>query len=224
MTRLINDLTGKKIHYFTVIKRDESKKFKRPQWIVQCQCGKILSISGKYLYESSTYTSCGCHKRNRFLVHNESKTRLYKIWKQMRERCKNQNNVKYKYYGGKGIIVCKEWDNDFIRFKDWAIKNGYNDSLTIERKNVDFNYCPENCIWIPRNTQPRNRCTTFWVNYNNEKYTLTEISSIINVPRSSIRKCIKKGMTIYDIERIKKEYKDKKIYDYYKIFQKRGNA
>ncbi|MBR3208846.1 MAG: hypothetical protein IKF82_01115 [Bacilli bacterium] len=218
--RLRNDLTGKKINFFTIIERDQSKKFERPQWIVQCQCGKKLSLSGKYLYEKSTFKSCGCHRKNRFLKHNKSKTRLYQIWKHMKERCKNKNDKNYKYYGGKGITICDEWDNDFICFKNWAIKNGYDDNLTIERKNVNLNYCPKNCIWIPLSKQSRNKSITYWVNYKNNEYTLTEISLILNVSRATIRKCLKKGMTIYDIENIRNKYTNKKIYDYYKIYLK----
>lgn len=218
--KLKNDLTGKKINFFTVIKRDESKKFKRPQWIVKCKCGKILSISGKYLYEKSTFKSCGCHRRERFLKHNDSKTRLYGIWENIKARCNNKNAKQYKYYGGKGIKVCDEWSNNFACFKKWALQNGYKENLSIERKNINLGYCPQNCIWIPLNEQPRNRKITYWVNYKNVKYTLTEISSIINVPRSTIRNCLKKGMNIYDVEKVKNKYGNKKVYDYYKEYLK----
>ena len=82
-------------------------------------------------------------------------TRLYSIWKQMRIRCRCKTNPTYKFYGGRGISICPEWD-DFANFRDWAIKAGYNDDLSIERKDVNGNYEPLNCCWIPRKLQARN--------------------------------------------------------------------
>lgn len=89
--------------------------------------------------------------RGRGLKHGMCETRLYNIWKNMRKRCNNPNNTKYKWYGGKGINVCPEWDNadnGFINFKKWALENGYSDNLTIDRKDSFKDYCPENCRWI----------------------------------------------------------------------------
>ena len=79
--------------------------------------------------------------------HGGTGTRLYSIWKQMRIRCRCKTNPTYKFYGGRGISICPEWD-DFANFRDWAIKAGYNDDLSIERKDVNGNYEPLNCCWI----------------------------------------------------------------------------
>lgn len=89
------------------------------------------------------------------ITHNGSKTRLYRIWKQMRIRCNCKSNPNYKFYGGRGITICEEWD-DFSKFREWALKNGYAENLTIERVDVDGNYCPDNCTWILRNEQAKN--------------------------------------------------------------------
>ena len=89
------------------------------------------------------------------ITHGGSKTRLYRIWKQMRFRCFCVTNPTYKHYGARGITICDEW-SDFAVFREWALSNGYTDELSIERKDVDGNYCPENCSWIPRNEQARN--------------------------------------------------------------------
>lgn len=70
----------------------------------------------------------------------------------MIERCENEKDTSYKDYGGRGITVCEEW-HDVTVFFDWAFKNGYVAPLTIERDNVNWNYCPENCRWIPMNQQ-----------------------------------------------------------------------
>lgn len=83
--------------------------------------------------------------------HNMSNTRLYSIWKGMRYRCTNPKRPGYEYYGGKGIGVCNDWvdEHGFENFYKWAVENGYQETLTIDRKNENMDYSPENCQWIP---------------------------------------------------------------------------
>lgn len=92
------------------------------------------------------------YKRN----HGESKTRLCGIWYGIRKRIFNPNDCEYRNYGGRGIKICKEW-LIYVNFRDWALKNGYEDTLTIERKNFNKGYYPSNCTWIPMNQQGLNR-------------------------------------------------------------------
>jgi hypothetical protein len=87
----------------------------------------------------------------------ESKTRLYAIWLGVKRRCFKQNCKDYCNYGGRGITICDDWNTDFFKFKHWAETNGYKNKLTIERINVNGNYDPENCTWIPHNEQSKNR-------------------------------------------------------------------
>lgn len=84
------------------------------------------------------------------MKHNLSKTRIYRIYSGMKQRCYNPKLSQYKRYGGRGIKICSEWlgPNGFINFYTWAVANGYQDTLTIDRKNNNDNYCPENCQWI----------------------------------------------------------------------------
>ena len=89
------------------------------------------------------------------ITHGGSKTRLYRIWKQMRIRCYCKTNPTYRFYGARGIAICDEWA-DFAVFRAWALSHGYTDNLSIERVDNDDNYCPENCKWIPREEQSRN--------------------------------------------------------------------
>lgn len=98
--------------------------------------------------------------------------RLYVIWINMKGRCFNQSRPDYKYYGERGITVCDDWKNSFQDFKNWAMSSGYNDNLTIDRIDVNGNYCPENCRWIPFSEQRENTRQTRKITINGETKTI----------------------------------------------------
>ena len=108
--------------------------------------------------------------------HGMRKTRLYRIWAGMKTRCFNELVKSYSDYGGRGIIVCEEWVSSFLSFADWANNNGYSDELTIERKEVNGNYEPSNCCWIPKSEQCKNRRNNRYIEINGVTKTLTEWS------------------------------------------------
>ena len=98
--------------------------------------------------------------------------RLYRIWKNMKYRCNDRNRPDYKYYGGKGIFVCHEWEKSYPMFKKWAIDNGYSDRLTLGRIDVNGMYCPDNCRWIPFSEQRENTTQARKVTINGRTQTL----------------------------------------------------
>lgn len=98
----------------------------------------------------------------------------------MKSRCYNQNNKRYENYGRKGIKVCEEW-LDFNAFYQWSLKSGYNDTMTIERNDIEKGYYPENCCWIPFNEQANNRNRTIWVEWNGKKRNLKQWSKELGI-------------------------------------------
>lgn len=129
-------------------------------WLCECSCGKKVYVVGSKLKSGHT-RSCGCLQRELFsaksTTHGQRYTRLYRIWTAMKTRCTNPNSKDWPNYGGRGIGVCEKWLNDFSAFCEWALENGYADDLTIDRKNNDRGYCPENCRWATRAEQNQNK-------------------------------------------------------------------
>lgn len=120
--------------------------------------------------------------------------RLYRIWIGVRNRCNNPNNKNYKEYGGRGILVCKEWDS-YERFKEWAINSGYKNNLTIDRIDVNGNYNPSNCRWTTRIKQMNNTRINHLVSINNETYTLIEWCRKLNLHKTNVY-CVSKKLGI----------------------------
>jgi len=175
-------------------------------WRCKCDCGNTTIKSSENLLEGKTQ-SCGCIQKN-ILVHR-NKTQLskhhltnhilYSKWSGMKDRCSNSNTKEYKDYGKRGICVCDEWldiDNGFINFYNWAINNGWKDKLTLDRIDVNGNYCPENCRWITNLEQRRNQRRTVMVEYNGKKISLRELCDLKNMNCSLIYGRLKRGQDL----------------------------
>ena len=115
---------------------------------------------------------------------------MHNIWCGINNRC-NPSHKNNGRYGARGIKVCDEW-SEYENFAKWAREHGYEDGLTIERVNVDGDYCPENCKWIPFGDQARNRRTTFWVMYQGEKMSLAEAAEKAGLPYKQVHYRIKR--------------------------------
>lgn len=206
------DITGQKFNRLTAIERKYYETEKRYFWVCRCDCGNIVEKVRAHNLKSGNTKSCGClnseltterNTKHGLVKHDaEGKPRLYKIWIDMRRRCNNPNRDDYKNYGGRGISVCDEW-NDYAKFKEWAENNGYTDELSIDRKDVNGNYCPENCQWITLAEQAKNKQNTHWITYDNKTQSLTDWAKEMGVPRQTVSNRARKGKPV---EEILKEY------------------
>ena len=148
------DLINRRFGRLTVIHQVPFVKDKR--WLCRCDCGNLTSVLGYNLLNGNT-KSCGCLRKDGMTIHGLSYSRLYKIWKGMKRRCYDSKRKEYCWYGEKGIRICPEWLVDPSVFYEWALANGYQPNLTIDRINSDGDYEPSNCRWATAAVQRSNQ-------------------------------------------------------------------
>lgn len=153
---------GDKIGRLEIIDFAVPNKCGAKQYLCKCNCGKI-ELKGSSNIKRAEKLDTGCSdcgkslKSLRKQTHGDTtveKSDIYNKWSRMRHRCNNSNATQYKWYGGKGVKVCDEWQ-DYLTFKKWCLENGYEEGLTIDRIDSSGNYEPSNCRFITHSENSR---------------------------------------------------------------------
>lgn len=151
-------MSGKTFNNLTVVNLAERSSTNEVQWFCLCTCGNICAVRASAIVSGKT-KSCGCIKskslKDSKITHGMTKTKQYRSWSAMMQRCYNEKNTSYDYYGGRGIYVCEKW-KDFSGF--WEdMRVDYIDGMTLERLDLNSPYNRENCTWISKSQQTKNR-------------------------------------------------------------------
>lgn len=194
------DLTGEVFGRLSVISPHHSTRL-GTYWNCKCICGNECVVLTTKLSNGHT-TSCGCRKEeikhgisNLNKTHKLSNSRIYGIYRGMISRCYKKYSNNYNIYGGRGIAICQEWLDDFMNFYNWSMANGYSDELTIDRIDVNGNYCPENCKWSTAKEQANNTRSTVFLTYNGKTKSASEWSKITGISRNTITRRKRSGWT-----------------------------
>ena len=176
-----DDLLGAKFGLLTVVAFSKVDELRRAIWECQCACGSVVNLATSVL-KSKHNISCGCALRERLSVgklrHGLTGTKVWQAWVNMRSRCYKKSAARYANYGGRGIKVCDRW---------LVFENFYSDmgdvpqGMSIERINVDGDYCPENCKWATSKEQGGNKTSTLMINLFDNAYpfaTLVKLSGL----------------------------------------------
>ncbi len=173
-------MIGKRFGKLTVLSECETMKHK---YKCLCDCGNIKYISKYHLLDGHT-KSCGC---SRGIKHGKHHTRLYRIYYKIKTRCYNKKHNGYKNYGGRGVKICDAWLSDFMNFYNWAMSNGYQEGLTIDRIDIDGNYEPKNCRWVTMKQQNRNKRDTVNITINGVTKCLTDWCYILGLNYNTVQ-------------------------------------
>lgn len=203
------DLTGQRFGRLVVIERVGVAKSGHALWSCVCDCGNHHTTTSNQLHSGAK--SCGCLQRERAAeaarsrkgvpshkkhVIGQEHYRLHQCYKDMLNRCYNKNNRSFSRYGSRGIEVCSDWRKDFYLFRDWALKNGYSDNLTLDRIDVNGNYEPANCRWVTPKVQNNNRGNNRIVQYKGETMTLHELSEKCGIAYKTLWARVNYGWSI----------------------------
>ena len=182
----LNDISGVEFGHWTVLYRNGSTANKAAVWHCKCNlCGSESDVVGSSLISGASTKCRSCVPRET-LTKPHRNERIYHIYTAMKQRCTNPKHSHYASYGGRGISVCKEWIDNPDKFIEWAFANGYSRNLTIERVDLNGNYEPSNCKWIPLVEQQKNRRTSRFVVYKGEKMTFTDACRSAGLSRSAV--------------------------------------
>lgn len=201
-TNVLQDIRGNRYGRLTVIDYVGKDKSNHSMWKCKCDCGNEIVTAG-YRLKDRTCKSCGCYRvefsRQKATIHGMAFTRLHKEWDEMKYRCSSQKRKGAHRYFGRGIKVCDEWINSFENFKEWALANGYDDSLTLDRIDNNKGYSPDNCRWADRIVQQRNKENNVVIEYEGVKKTLAEWAEDLGMNYGTLHSRLKRWN--WDIEK-----------------------
>ena len=177
-------------------------------WECLCSCGNKTKATTADLRSGNT-RSCGCLQKEKATIHllsisvthglskdiNGKKTRLFRIWTGIKTRCFNEHDKAFKNYGGRGISLCSEWLN-FESFHNWAVENGYLDTLSIERKDTNGDYMPDNCTWVTAKVQANNRRGNRLIEYRGKTQTMAQWSNQYEISIATLFSRLERGWSI----------------------------
>ena len=196
----MTDLIGKQFGRLTVIERVEDHLYKNGRrdivYKCRCQCGNETNVLAVHLRSGHTQ-SCGCYRietsTKTMTTHGDTGDRKLVIWKNMKARCENPKRPDYPLYGGRGVTICKEWSDDYIAFRSWAEANGYDDSLTLDRIDVNGNYQPDNCRWVTQKEQCNNTRCNIFLEYDGQTHTVKQWSELLGIKYGTLISRIHRG-------------------------------
>jgi hypothetical protein len=192
------DITGQHFGTLTVLWRVGSKNH-NTLWLCQCECGKFVEVQRNYLISGHT-KSCGCYYREtRHTIsrtHGMRGTKIYNVWRIMKQRCCDPNNNSYKYHGARGIRVCEKWQTFAGFYEDMG--NGYASGLTIDRINNNGDYCKDNCKWSTVEEQNNNKRNNHYINFHGKTMTVAQAAKIYNIGYWVLYGRIRRGWRIED--------------------------
>ncbi len=215
------DLTGQKFGRLTVIRwlEKSDRKTRQYNWLCKCDCGNEVIASANKL-KTGLQVSCGCRKhendvefgqRNRKYIYTYK--RLYSVYKAIVDRCCNPDAKQWDNYGGREITICDEWlgENGYDNFALWAMTHGYDPEAdqgecTIDRKDNDGNYEPDNCRWITAKEQANNKRTNIYIEYEGEVHTMAEWSEILDIPYRFLHWRMRRASRIRTLQECINEY------------------
>lgn len=201
------DLTGKRFGRLTVVEFDHFEMkgvHKRPYWKCRCDCGNERIVTSHSL-ASGSVTSCGCLRSEKLRALRYKgypyRERLSYVLRMAKKRCYDPNSEYYHNYGARGIRICDEWmgSDGLDNFTKWANENGYRPGLTLDRKDNDKGYSPDNCSWETRKHQSNNKRNNVWITIDGRTQTLAQWCEEYKVPYARVEvRYSKMGWDIMD--------------------------
>lgn len=189
------DISGERFNNLIALNFEYRDKNHHHYWKFRCDCSSEFIARKSAVISGNTKRCRNCslyERRKRATTHGLSKTRLYREWAGIIQRCESERSTSYNRYGALGVSVCEEW-HKFDAFAEWAMSNGYSDELTIDRIDSTGNYEPSNCRWVGNLEQANNKRTNVYIESFGEIHTIAEWARIYGIKYHTLYDRVKKG-------------------------------